>query len=802
MIRIVCLFVIYSAFRIPFALVTAQDSLSLVKKLNDTLVLEEHVVSFRSAVTVRKDTVSYAADSFNNDKEADAATLLSKLPGVQISNGQITYQGEPVEKLFINGRELNQSSPAAMLEALPAMVVDRVEFADWKNEEQQFSGVPDMKRSKSLNLRYRPQYKEGLVGKASAGVTPVGRYQSTVYSNLFHGKQTFVFTGSAGNLDGSGRSSGTQIFTDPSGGVSERIRGALTGNLDLGKGGTLAASIESDAGESALRSSFLRSTFLSGDSVRNSVGKSVRQSETKRTNLRLKNNLRFSTGNKLVTTLDITKRSAITRSQLSENNFYAGADDDAFSRERNEEAENNSWSIQGGSNYFHSFKKPGRRLSLRADFSITCSERSLDAMSHSKGSDDSTSGNYAASGYSDYGLNTSGKFNLYEPITKSGVLILSGGLSRISDKADRMMMVSSSMADLLDSIDYVQQDNSRTELKGAVFWQWTGSLVSIRSGLEAVHVSRESSRGIAGESRLKQQGMNYFPSVISQLKTRGNGTIRLNYSGSVTLPSPEDLMPVTDYTDSLAIRSGNPYLRPEIGNTFELAWNKLSGKSKTPLWVSLSGDFQKDKIVQSIYITERKQGSMPVNVDGSFSGRFSGGLSASVLNRKAQLTMSAAVEYGRVISIVNSKRAFIDQYACTPGTRLQWHAGERFEGQLEVTATYADAGQRSGASLTGSASQSGKVSLPGSFAFRYFAAYRSINGYSIKGGEEAVILNMSLEKQFRKIKGLHLAIKVADLLNSQPALSRATTAQYIEDRTVDRISSYWILTMSYNFKKL
>jgi len=70
-------------------------------------LLQEVIVKQRiSAIRVKGDTTEYKADSFHVSANADVQELLRKMPGIQVnSKGEITTQGERVNKVLVDGEE-------------------------------------------------------------------------------------------------------------------------------------------------------------------------------------------------------------------------------------------------------------------------------------------------------------------------------------------------------------------------------------------------------------------------------------------------------------------------------------------------------------------------------------------------------------------------------------------------------------------------------------------------------------------------------------------------------------------------
>ena len=80
--------------------------------------------------------------------------------------------------------------------------------------------------------------------------------------------------------------------------------------------------------------------------------------------------------------------------------------------------------------------------------------------------------------------------------------------------------------------------------------------------------------------------LSLFPSAFVTHKLNEEDVIQLSYSRRVNRPNFFQLMPFTDISDPLNLRRGNPNLRPEFTNSFELTYQNLFPKGHS-LLVSL-----------------------------------------------------------------------------------------------------------------------------------------------------------------------------------------------------------------------
>ena len=68
--------------------------------------------------------------------------------------------------------------------------------------------------------------------------------------------------------------------------------------------------------------------------------------------------------------------------------------------------------------------------------------------------------------------------------------------------------------------------------------------------------------------------LSLFPSVFLTQKLSGDQDIQLSYTRRIDRPSFFQLFPYTDYSDSLNLSRGNPDLKPQFTNSFELSYQK------------------------------------------------------------------------------------------------------------------------------------------------------------------------------------------------------------------------------------
>ena len=97
-------------------------------------------------------------------------------------------------------------------------------------------------------------------------------------------------------------------------------------------------------------------------------------------------------------------------------------------------------------------------------------------------------------------------------------------------------------------------------------------------GLRAEQLISESDI-IQANDKFDLSYISLFPSVHTVYELTKTQQVALSYSRRIRRPHNRQLNPYVDYSDSLNISYGNPKLKPEYINSFELGWSNYWGKN-------------------------------------------------------------------------------------------------------------------------------------------------------------------------------------------------------------------------------
>ncbi|MGE8423341.1 MAG: carboxypeptidase regulatory-like domain-containing protein, partial [Sphingobacterium siyangense] len=171
------------------------------KLTNAEIVLDEINIS-SSSIQVKGDTLEFDTKKYVTQDFADADELVKQIPGVEIDDdGNVKAQGEPVNKIIIDGREFFSTDPKVALKNLPADVIAKIQIIDDKTEQAKFSGFDDGKRMKVINIVTKPEKRKSYFGKLSGGVGPDQKYAINTQVTKMNPKRQYAIDINTNNVN-------------------------------------------------------------------------------------------------------------------------------------------------------------------------------------------------------------------------------------------------------------------------------------------------------------------------------------------------------------------------------------------------------------------------------------------------------------------------------------------------------------------------------------------------------------------------------------------------------------------------
>lgn len=809
----------------------------------DITMLDEVVVTaVGNQVVVKKDTVEYTASLFKTTDNDMLEDLLKKLPGVEVdSDGGITYQGESITKIMIDGKEFFLDDPSLASKNIPAKIINKVKVVDKKSDQAEFTGIDDGEEEKVLDLSVKPGLMESWFGNLAAGGghdlqtdDHAARYQASgmlgrftensQISIILNGNNTnnrgFGDMGMGGGMRGRG-------FGSNRGGIMTSWMAGVNANMNIGgdRDRELGGNYLYNGSTRDVLERSSRTTFLN-----DSVSQHTSNNETSRM---------FSDGHRAGMELDYKfndKTSLLFRpgfnystsrysesSEYSTDNTSTGKVNDGVSEATSDGV---SWRTNGRLLYRQRIgEKAGRTLSLNVDYSISNSDYTgINYSETNTYTDGSSSGTELVNqryGQREDSYSASADLTYTEPLGRNFFLLGSyrfNWSNSQTEKDTRDILEDGTVSQEIDSVYSSRMENTFLRHRMQVSFMKQEKMYNLQLGVNAQPSTTITRDDFNPERNVRYTVWNFAPSARFDYNFSDNEFMRINYNGSTSQPSVNQLMPVPDNSDPLYVSVGNMSLKPEFSNRFRIHYNYTDMESFSTYSVMGSFNYTKDDIINaSWYSSTGTQYTVPVNSDrptlggnvmlmtnsqfgkSGFSlmsftrGSVTSSLSYTGDNPEAE-TFDEIQDYlvgGRTTSMSVSENLTLV------------YRNDFIETRLGASASYSKAwyeiaSQARADTWNNSVFAEVNATMPWGMEFRTDARYNYYIGYEAGYGDPELTWNAEISQLFLKDK-MTLRFKVYDILNQSRNNYRTTTDNYVEDTYNNTLGQYFMISLVYRF---
>ena len=173
----------------------ANDSVQLRKRQNHyEIKLREQATQLKEvkvtakAITAQGDTIRYLVSNFSEIQDKNLADVLKKMPGIEVSgSGQIKYQGQAINKFYIEGRDMLGGRYGIATNTINPDDVGSVEVME---NHQPIKALEDISFSQNpaINIRLKEDAKGRWVGTATLS----SGYMDAMPALLWDGQATLM----------------------------------------------------------------------------------------------------------------------------------------------------------------------------------------------------------------------------------------------------------------------------------------------------------------------------------------------------------------------------------------------------------------------------------------------------------------------------------------------------------------------------------------------------------------------------------------------------------------------------------
>jgi hypothetical protein len=649
-------------------------------------------------VIVKNDTIAFNAGAYPTRPNATVEDLLRKLPGIDIDkNGNITMQGQKIDKIYLDGKEFFLNDPRLATQNLPADIVDQIEAFDSQTDRSRLTGVRETTGTKSINIKLKKNRKKGYFGKAYAGIGPpsaagTGASYSAGGTATNLGSDWLFGTANANNVNNqftgqdnrNGPGSGLQTLNSAQVDYRSNRDSKLQLTLNAGTSGSRSSSTQSTETKTILTDSALLNNSYSSSTARSRSGQLNAFAEYKIDSLNLLNarldwSPQWATSSAMDTTAISTQKSAApfltNQGQTFNSNTTSG----------------NSYYNQ--LNFRHRWRKPGRLLLITAAQTAQVQQQ--------PGTIDNRVNNYDSTGallsqtLTNQIATQRSVANGYvasvtytEPLSPGHILDGSYRWSTNSSHNDRLAFDFDSATGRYDIPDTVTTSRfvSQTDIQRiSAGYDATEGKLRYQLGLTVQFANLEA-RNLTADSTIREEQKNWYPRA-SVLYNPGKGrSWNLNYRASTTSPTIQQLQPIPDLTNPFLVRIGNPGLLQQLTHSVDASYTDFNTHNFQNWQANLDADYTEHDITQATTILSGGiQQLQYMNVNGvwhihshltygfplgeqraenaSLSLRASDGRDKSLLNGAAETTTTAGLGGTGKINVHPTEKLFLEAEA-------------------------------------------------------------------------------------------------------------------------------------------
>ena len=147
--------------------VNNQDQTVNFNMTSDVTEIKEVVLKTK-LITKKGDTLSFDLKPFTNKNDRVLADALKKIPGIDVaSDGSILYQGNPINKFYVNGKDLMEGGYGTVNNSLPLDAIAKVEVME---NHQPVKILQDKVPSDAAAINVKLKKAVTMTGRGEVGV--------------------------------------------------------------------------------------------------------------------------------------------------------------------------------------------------------------------------------------------------------------------------------------------------------------------------------------------------------------------------------------------------------------------------------------------------------------------------------------------------------------------------------------------------------------------------------------------------------------------------------------------------------
>lgn len=805
-------------------------------------LLSEVIVKSGSPIKIKGDTLVYTADSFKVRPGANVEELLRRLPGITVDkNGQITAMGERVTKVLVDGEEFFGTDPGIATKNIRADAVQEVQVFDKKSDQAAFTGIDDGVRDKTINLKMKKM--AGYFGKVELGGGLPDKYDNSAMANFFRNKRKVAGYGIMSNtgqtnLDwqdaqnyGGAASNMTSGVTDDGGmyisfdgGGDENYYGGRNGipqNWNAGFHFSDKFNKEKNSFNSGYKYSKViapgltktfSQTFLPNTDPWSSNSTSDNRTSTNKHAANMTMEFNLDSNNSLKWTSRFNNNSSLAEVNYATEMLDEQGDfiNNSTRKSKTNTDKNN---VTSSLLYRHKFKKLARTLSINTDFNWTSakSEGILYSLN-----------NYYKNGVlnerdttdqvniTDNVNNTlSSRISYTEPLRKDFYMELTYGFTYSNSKNDRLTNIKSlngKYEEMVDSLSNFFIFNRIQNTPGISF-RLNKKKHNLTFG-GAVDFNQFEKKDLTRDTIVHYNFVNFIPRANYTYKFKPNESLRINYNGSTTAPSLEQLQPTRINTDPLNVYIGNPFLKQSFRHSFDAGYNFYNVLKEKSMFTNFGFGFTDNAFVQASFVdSSGKRTYFTVNADGNYYLRFYSDYGFKIKGFSWRNGIGPGFNLNRSVELINGVKNINLTKSYSLRLSTNTYKPDKYNVWLSTSFSLNDS--KSSVNTQANAKY-WSINLNGSGMKTFAKKYEIGSDISLQLREKDprfpdansfTTWNGYILKRFFKENQFELKLQVFDILNENRGYNRNFSSYSYTETYYETLQRFWLLTATWNISK-
>ena len=846
--------------------------LPTIRLVEQVQELAEVSVQGRAAeMTVKGDTIEYNTAAYQVSETATVEELLKKMNGVEVDKeGNVTINGEEIKGVRIDGKKFFGDDVQTATKNIPADMIEKIQVIDEKSEMAKLTGFEDDETERIINLSLKKDRKKGVFGNYSGAVGADmvadngkwfdydshflendARYNANIFTNLLLGESQTTIVGGANNTNEIRSRRGRGWFGGQNAGITASENLGVNTNIDLtnklgDRAPQNATSVFGDPAEANRQIGDEKTELLlGGDATINHSVNDTRTQSQKESYSEEATYIDQDSTNKITRAWDAQMRlemeyqidsmnKIILRPQISySNSRYAQTNDYTYERDsvlindgyQHQKSLQEEISASMRATYNHKFSKPGRALTMRANFTFKNTEKSdttyaFDYLTSAALVDQNT---FSTNDAFSYSLRTS----FVEPIYGKNhfietVLSLSG--SNRNSVKDQYSMLDGAYQ--YDSVYSNALSNNMYTEQLELNYRWVSEKIDLTAGARVLATQTYSKTyygGILARDTLYNR-WNWSPNVRFRYKFGQKEFARIVYRGRVNQPTIQQMEPVRNNSDAMNETVGNLGLNPAFSHNIFAMYSKFNQEKFSSMMVGMNANLTQDALTNNtIYDKTGKRYLQTVNAEmipWYVGAHFMS--NTPFCNKMFQFHSRTAVNYNQrvayvlreqdadaIAALIASDQLPLGDASKTGNFRMSSDLTLRFTHKIvdigiKNTNIYSlthNSLNKKNISHIGDWIITGDVTfhLPKSWNIATDVSYTSRHGYQGLTDVNELIWNFSLDKTWANST---LTLKVYDLLNDKKNIVQTVNETSVSYQKFNTLPTYFMLTYTYKLNRM